>query len=408
MKRRGHGEGTIRQRSDGRWEATLSLGFDGGKRKRKSYYGVTQAEVLRKLKEAHGDVAENRPLPNERLLLKEFLLHQWLPLVKPTLRPRTFESYRETVALHIAPMLGQIPLAKLATTDVQRLVNQKVDERKLSATSIIYIRNVLRAALNHARRWRLVKYNVADDVTLPASDDSDIRPLDEAQAPKLLEHAKGHRFEALFTVAVALGLRKGEILGLRWTDLDLDDRRVRVVRALHAIKGDLPAGWERLTPTLTLGPVKTRRSQRELELRPFAVAALRAHRARQLEHRLAAGGDWKDHGLVFATSLGTPIVPRNLTRSLKALLKKAGLPTTTRFHDLRHSCGTLLHSQGVPARAIAEVLGHTQLRTTERYTHATQAMVRDAAERMEKLLGGFEDRRRLSWWRSTGGQNDPR
>jgi integrase len=91
--------------------------------------------------------------------------------------------------------------------------------------------------------------------------------------------------------------------------------------------------------------------------------------------------------LIFATSLGTPIVPRNLTRSLKALLKKAGLPTTTRFHDLRHSCGTLLHSQGVPARAIAEVLGHTQLRTTERYTHATRAMVHHAAEQMEKILG---------------------
>jgi integrase len=118
---------------------------------------------------------------------------------------------------------------------------------------------------------------------LPASEDPSIRPLDETEAPKLLEYAKGHRFEALFTVAVALGLRKGEILGLRWIDVDLDEGHVRVVRALHAIKGELPAGWERLTPILALGPLKTKRSQRELELRPFAVAALRAHRARQLE-----------------------------------------------------------------------------------------------------------------------------
>jgi integrase len=388
MKRRGHGEGTLRLRGDGRWEATISLGFESSKRKRKSYYGCTQAEVLQKLKDAHGHISEHRPLPNERLLLKDFLLDQWLPLVKPTLRPRTFDSYRETVTLHIAPSVGRVPLAKLATTDVQRLVNQKIGEGKLSPTSIIYIRNVLRAALNRARKWRLVKYNVADDVTLPASEDPSIRPLDETQAPKLLEFAKGHRFEALFTVAVALGLRKGEILGLRWIDVDLEEGHVRVVRALHATKGELPAGWERLTPTLALGPLKTKRSQRDLELRPFAVAALRAHRARQLEERLAAGADWKERGLIFASSLGTPIVPRNLTRSLKALLKNAELPTTTRFHDLRHSCGTLLHSQGVPARAIAEVLGHTQLRTTERYTHATRAMVHDAAERMENILRG--------------------
>jgi integrase len=204
---------------------------------------------------------------------------------------------------------------------------------------------VLRSALNRAIEWHLVKRNVAVRVRLPRVRKAKIRPLTGVEAKKLLEAVTGDRLEALYSVALSLGLRGGEMLGLRWEDVDLASGRLRVERAL-----------QELAEGLVLGIPKTEESRRALVLPPFAIAALRAHRVRQIQERLVAGSRWKDGDLVFTTTIGTPIHPRNLRKHLRDALEAATLPRV-RFHDLRHTAGSLLAAQGVTPRVIMEILG---------------------------------------------------
>jgi len=185
-----------------------------------------------------------------------------------------------------------------------------------------------------------------------------IRPLSPAEATKLLDTVRGDRLEALYRVALSLGLRQGEALGLRWQDIDLDARTLRVAVALQAANG-----------TLTLVEPKTENARRTLSLPLALVSALKAHRAGQAAERLKLGASWQDNGLVFCTRSGTPIHPRNLIRAFQTVRVRAGLPPM-RFHDLRHSCLSLLAAQGIPARVAMEIAGHSDIRLTQNvYTY---------------------------------------
>ncbi len=193
----------------------------------------------------------------------------------------------------------------------------------------------------------------------------------------MLHAAKGERLEARFTVALTLGLRQGETLGLRWQDVDLEAGDLRVRVALQRVKGKLQ-----------LVEPKTPGSRRALPVPPSVVLALREHRRNQLEERLAVGPLWQDSGLVFTTTIGTPPDATNVVRHCRAILDRAGLPRM-RYHDLRHACASLLLAQGVKLRTIMEILGHSQLSTTaEVYAHVLPALQGDAANRMEALLTG--------------------
>ena len=265
--RRGNGEGTILRRADGRWAAAIVV--DGSPRK--WIYGKTRRDVSDRLRKIRSDVAESRPVINERLAMAEYL-HRWLyEVAKDRTRPMTWRGYEHLVRLHIVPSLGRVRLAKLTPQHVQSLVTLKVREGHLSPRTIQYMHSVLRAALNQAVRWRMVHYNAAAMVSPPRPIHAEVKVLTPDEARRLLEAARGDRLEALYSVALALGVRQGEALGLKWGDVDLDAAVLRVRRASQRI----PHHGTQLVET------KTVRSRRTLVMPPIVITALRAHHARQ-------------------------------------------------------------------------------------------------------------------------------
>jgi len=374
MTRRAPHEGTIRHREDRRWEAILDLGFVGGKRSRKSFYGKTQREARQKLVVAQRDLQRGIAPTDDRLTTGKFL-DGWLEdVVRATVRPRTYVSYEQTVRLHLRPTLGRTVLSKLRPQQVQALLNAKLASG-LSPRSVGIIHAVLRTALNQAVQWDTVPRNVATLVQPPRAPRAEIHPLSPEQARSFLDAVRGDRLEALYSVGLALGLRQGEILGLRWSDVDLEAGTIRVAQALQRVNGRL----EFVEP-------KSQTSRRTIPLPATVARALRAHRSRQLEDRLAAGARWHDSDLVFTTALGTPLDSRNVTRRFQAALERAGLPRL-RFHDLRHTAASLMLAQGVPARVVMETLGHSQISLTlNTYSHVVPALQREAADRMEAVL----------------------
>lgn len=393
MAKRGRHEGSIHKRKDGRWVAVLSVGYRNGKRHRKHFYGQTRGEVRDQLTAALRAHQQGLPVDPERQTVGQFLDLWLVDCCEPSVRPRTLRSYRDTVRLHITPTLGRIPLTKLSPQHVQGFLNglrsapaasrPKVGRPAptgLSPRTVAYVRTVLRIALGQAMRWGLVQRNVAALVSPPRVERKEVKPFTLEEARTFLAAIQGHRLQALYTVALALGLRQGEALGLRWDDIDLDSGTLAVRSQVQRIKGQ----------GLRLVELKTTSSRRTIELPERVVKALRAHRARQLGERLLAGAQWQERGLVFSTKIGTPLDPRNVQTGFKKVLAEAEL-RDQRFHDLRHGAATLLLAQGVSARAIMDLLGHSQVGTTlSLYSHVMPELRRDAAHKMDALLAGAE------------------
>ena len=304
--------------------------------------------------------------------VEQFLTHWLEEVAKQKVRPSTYRSYEQIVRNHLVPGLGKLPLQKLTPQALQKFLNAKTE----TGISVEHLRRVLRSALTQAVKWDLVPRNAAALVSTPKRERHEFAYLEPDKARAFLAEAKNHRLEALFTVAIAVGLRLGEALGLRWQDVDLDAGTLTVRYQLQRLKG---------APKLV--EPKTARARRTVPLPPFAVAALRAHKVRQLEERLLNADVWKDQGLVFASSVWTPMFDRNVRRTLDAILTKCELPPM-RFHDLRHTCASLLLAQGTDARTIMETLGHSQITLTlNTYSHVMPSLQRDAADKMQKLLG---------------------
>jgi integrase len=303
------------------------------------------------------------------MTVKQFL-DRWLDqVVKVRNRPRTHKSYRDTIRLYIEPHVGPSQLAKLQPEAVQAMINS-LSQADLSPRTIQYIRAVLRKALNQALKWGYVTRNVATLVETPQVKQFAIEPLTREQAQKFLYAVKGHRLEVLYQVALSLGLRRGEVLGLRWKDVDFEQRTLRIAMILQRQEGQL-----------VLSEPKTRTSARILPLPDVLVQRLQLHQQLQQQEREQLGESWVEHGMVFPTEVGTPLEPRNLLRHFKASLQKSGLPTTIRFHDLRHSCATFLIAQGVHPRVIMEILGHSQISVTmNTYAHVVPATQRQAID----------------------------
>jgi len=375
MARRGPNEGNIYLRADGRWVARLTVGYQGGKRVRKHFYGHSRREAQERLTRALRDAQQGLPVGiDERQTVAQYLTRWLEDAVRPSVRPRTYVTYAGYVRRYLIPELGRIPLAKLTPQQVQTMLNRKLADG-LSARSVHHLRAVLRHALNQAVRWDQVPRNVAALVAPPHVPPYETPCLDPAEARAFLNAAASDRLAALYTVALAVGLRQGEALGLQWEDLDLDAGRLTVRHALQRVDG-----------RLILVEPKTRLSRRTIVLPPFAVAALHKHRKRQLSERLWAGARWQDHGFVFTSTIGTPLDGSNVTHRLQRLLREACLPKQ-RFHDLRHSAASLLLVQGVHPRVVMEMLGHSQISLTlNTYSHVIPSLQEDAAKRMEELL----------------------
>lgn len=374
-RRRGHNEGSVYQRSDGLWVASVSLGMVNGKRKRKYIYGKTRAEVNRKRIQLQNDHHRGVPIQTAGLTMAAFL-ERWLATVKPTVRPKTFKSYQMIVNRHLVPAIGRIRVEKLTQQHIHELMTAKVQDG-LSPRSVANIRNVLRAALNQAMKWDLVPRNVAKLVDPPKAEAYEATILSRAQATQLLETLRGDRLEALYALSLSVGLRQGEVLGLRWEDVDLEKGTVSVRRQLQVIDG-----------VQMLTEPKSKMSRRTIPLPSAVIDRLRAHRKHQLEERIRAGGRWQAQwGLVFTTPIGTPLDGSNLRKHFQDALEHAGLPPM-RFHDMRHSAASMLAALGVHPSVAQRILGHANISTTlSVYTHVEQVAMRDATD----LMGGLFD-----------------
>ena len=369
-KRRSNNEGTIFRRGDGRWTASISL--EGGKRK--SYYGKTRGEVAGKLNTALKAKQDGLPLVGERQKTGGFLW-EWLDIIKPSLRPGSWQRYEQMVRIHLTPQIGHIALARLTPGAVQRLYANRL-EAGLSSTSVHHLHAFLHSALDHAARWGLVARNVTDLVRPPRISRKEMTTLSPEQTRAFLRLAAGEPHEALYVLAITTGMRQGELLALRWRDVDLDRGSLRVVGTMRRITG----GFAIQEP-------KTPRSRRQLSLGAVALSALKGHRTRQLEKRLGLGSAWHDDDLVFANEVGRPIEVGNLLRrSFWPLLGRAHLPRI-RFHDLRHTAATLMLGKGVHPKVVSEMLGHAQVAVTlDLYSHVTPNMQQAAVAAIDEIL----------------------
>ena len=373
-KRRGNNEGSIYRRKDGYWVGQYGVETATG-RKTRYIYGKRREEVREKLTKAIADRDGGLVYDAGNIIVGEYL-DRWLnDSVRDTVRQRTWERYEQFVRVHLTPALGKIKLAKLTPAHVRGLYRDKLNSG-LAPRTVLHIHRAFSKALKQAAADGLIPRNPAAPVKPPQPRGEEIRPLNREQVRVLFEAASGDRLEALYIVAVTAGLRRGELQGLKWDDLDLEAGMLQVRRTCSEPKG----GHIFEAPKSGKG--------RNIRLTQSAVVALRMHRKRQLEERIYKADLWQEQGLVFPSTVGTPLWGGNLNRAFKATLQRAGLPKSTRFHDLRHTCATLLLKQGVNPKFVQELLGHADISLTLNvYSHVLPDMGDATADAMEAALG---------------------
>jgi integrase len=382
-RKRAAGEGTLRQRVDGSWEWRTPSGFPV----KKSFTAKRQEDVLLKRDVFLKDFGEGVNFDAQKITLNDFL-ETWLETtVRVNTRRATFEHHARIARNHILPTLGHLQLPELTPAHVQTLYAAKFDAGYALSTRR-HIHVTLGKALKQAVKWHYLTTSPTAGAEVPQADaalldyedlpDPDMGILEEWQAKRFLATAKEHdpRHWALYVLALATGMRQGEILGLPRTRLDLTRRLVRVRQTLVLVKG----GFE-------FGRPKTRASKRDIELRAEAVEVLRLHHKLQLEERMRLGGLPKDYGLVFSTTVGTPIRRQNLQRrSFKPLLEEAGLPDI-RFHDLRHTFASIALGRGANINTVSKMLGHSSVKITlDVYGHLMPGMQSEALGHLDGVF----------------------
>ncbi len=383
MAKRGNGEGSISRRKGG-WIAQYYVEV-GGVRKRRSLYAKTRQEAAAKLAKAIADRDGGVVVDAGKLTVGDYL-DGWLKdSVQGTVRQRTYERYESIVRVHLKPAFGRLKLKDLTPNLVRGLYRRKLDGdpgkgvKPLSPRSVNYIHVTLHKALSQAVGDGLIPRNAAS-VKAPRPEKPEIRPLSRHQARRLLATAReeGDRFEALYVLALHTGMREGELLGLRWDDLDLEATTptLQVRRTLSETR----TGHRFEKPKNNRG--------RSLRLSRLSTGALGAHRVRQNAERLSAGSRWRDEGLVFPSAVGTPMSGASLySRCFRALVRRAGLPPV-RFHDLRHTCATILVQAGMHPKYVQEMFGHANISITlDTYSHVIEGMDGGLGDAMDEALG---------------------
>ncbi|MGO9082617.1 MAG: tyrosine-type recombinase/integrase [Streptosporangiaceae bacterium] len=378
-RQRLNGEGTVSgPRKDGRYVGAFYAPTTAGTRKRVYVYGRTREEAHQRLIEEQSKVIAGIPVPDKSWTLGPYLSYWLENVVRPTRRPATYALYEMTVRLHLSPALGGYPLKRLSVPIVQGFLNDRLRAGR-SVRSVQIMRQVLSAALSRAVREELVVRNVARYVELPGWEPEEVVPWTSAEALAFLAAARSDPLYPAFCLLLVYGMRRGEVLGLRWQDIDLDGAVIHIRQQVHRSGGELH-----------IGPVKTQASSRDLPLIGLARAALTARQEAQDSDRARLGAAWADTGLVFTTRTGRPVEPRNLVRSFARICAHGQL-RRIRVHALRHTAASLLKDLGVPPKDAQVILGHAHVSTTQQiYTHVDAAARRDALTRLNKLLGGSE------------------
>ena len=372
-KRRGNGEGSIYPRKDGRWAGSFVTEYG----RRKNVYGRTRAEAAEKLAQAQR-AHSTGVLPTDGRLTVEAFSQQWLDGVVVSKGQKTVESYLWALDKHIRPRIGHLRLSKVQPQDLERIYQEMAQDGKAPST-VRKVHGVAGTMFEKALRLDLIPRNPVRLAETPKVPKREPRMLDRTELKTFITAAAGIRLEALFILAVTSGARSGELLGLRWSDIDLDGRQIHIRGALQLTQSGL-----------SLAETKTRGSVRTLGITRVAIDALRRHRTRQNEEALRLGPAWDNEwDLVFVNEVGQPLDRRDvLRRHLRPLLKQAGLPPLT-FHDLRHVAGSLALDHGVPLTVVSQMLGHKDLTTTARvYIHQIKGSERKGAAAFDDMLTG--------------------
>jgi integrase len=376
-RQRPNGEGTISgPRKDGRYVGAFYALTTAGTRKRVYVYGHTREEAHERLVEEQAKAGRGIPVPAQSWKLEPYLDYWLENVVKPSRRPATYALYKTNIRLHLKPGLGKYALKRLSVPTVQTFLNDKLRSGQ-SVRNVQILRQILSAALSRAVREELVPRNVARLVELPTWEPGTIVPWSSGEAIAFLQAAAADPLYPAFVLLLLYGMRRGEVLGLRWQDIDTDAGLIRVRQQIQRIQGQLH-----------IGPVKTHAGSRDLPLIGLAEGALAARRQAQVADRTSLGRCWIDTGLVFTTRTGRPVEPRNLVRSFIRICQGSKV-RRIRVHALRHTTASLLKDLGVPARDAQIILGHAHITTTQQiYTHVDAVARRDALTKLNKLLGG--------------------
>ena len=393
--RAAHGDGTIRQRPDGRWEARYSVGRDPGtgKQIQKSVYGVTQDEVRKKLKEITKTIDDGTYTEPSKLPLGQWL-DIWLAEYTSNVKETTRKSYTHNITKHIKPALGAVPLQKLNAHTIQGFYNglsengrilQKGQTKEapagLSAKTIRNIHVVLHKALKQAVLLSYIKSNPAAACTLPRVEKKDMKILHDEQLPAFIRAVENHRYKVLFLTALFTGARRGEILGMSWDCIDFKNKTILISKQLQR--------EQKKGGKLKLVSIKNDK-QRRISPPDTVFQLLKEHRVKQMKSKLSIGSLWADSGLVFTNDIGGPLDADAVYKAYKKFLSENDLPDI-RFHDLRHTAATLMLQNGDDIKTVQESLGHGSAGfTLDVYGHVTDKMKRDSADRMEAYIQSIQ------------------
>ena len=382
--------GSIRRRSKNSWELTIDQGRDADGKRLRKFVNVkgTKTQAQQKLRKLLTSVDNGMSLDTSKVTLGEFLARWMEDYVAIKTAPSTANGYRMIVMCHLIPALGNVPLAKLQPADVQAYYKKALAKGRrdgkggLSARTVHHHHRVLSEALKHAVKWELIHRNVADAVDPPKPSRYEAVILNPPEVDQLLVAAQAHGapyYELIYT-AIYTGMRRGELLGLKWHDVDLDMATLSVVRTLQRVRGEF-----------ILKEPKTSRSRRDIALTPDLAILLRGYKRHQEEQRTSLGLPFDDMDLVFAHSDGSPLDPGTVSHTSKKIVKKAGLES--RLHDNRHAFATLMMSFGVNPKVVGEMLGHSTIATTmDIYSHVPLGLQRDAARTLQEGLKKSQDR----------------
>lgn len=370
--RRINGEGTIYRRKDGRYEAAVYLLTTSGIRKRIRIYARTHAEAREKLAQAAISSQIGLLIPDRQTSLADYLDYWLEQFVRPNKRPKTYEQYEVAARLYLKPSLGQQAVTALSVPKVQGFLNQLLTDGH-SVRKVQIVRTTLSAALTRAMREELVNRNVARLVELPQWQRTEIRPWSAAEAQAFLDAARPHRLYPAFLLLVLYGLRRGEVLGLRWQDVVFDSGELHIRQQL-----------QRVGRELIQGPVKTGAGQRNLPLLPSIYQALLIYKKQQAADNQACSMNTIE--LAFTSERATPLEPRNFVRTFWQICQAHGI-RVIKLHHIRHTTATLLKNLGVPARDAQLILGHASPWTTQQlYQHDDMDTRRSALAGIEGLL----------------------
>lgn len=381
--KRANGEGAVHQRKDGRWEGKITVGYDPltGKMKRKSFTSKLQSDVIIKINAVKSKLYTNTYVDDKKQTVRDWLEY-WLEYcMKPKVRISTWESYESVVRCHLIPTIGNKQLQALQASDVQKLYKVKLssgrikDKTGLSNTTVSYIHAVLKQALTQAVKEQVVVRNIMDAVSKPKPVRHQIQPLTIEQIKTFLKFASGHRFELAYSLECYTGLRRGELLGLRWQDVDFDKGTISVRQSLI-----------RTRQGLMISEPKTDNAIRVIPLPSEQLDRLSDSKKDQDKKRALAGKAYTNHDLIFCNDFGHPIDPRNFVRQFERLLAKAKLPKIS-FHDLRHSHATMLLTLNEHPKVVQERLGHSTIAMTlDTYSHVLPGLQQRATEKINDAL----------------------